>query len=164
MDKKQAMALGKDMAAAVSEVLTKHGITGGVVSALASPAGIGITVKLADEQPTPNAVSRYKKFGAKLGLPSINTIMLVADKEYVLMGLSSDGARVKAKLAQPGASITDLPLAAVQAAIAAAGAKQVAELDKAEQAQPDDAVDPDVAAWLHAIGKKGAANPAEGQQ
>jgi tetrahydromethanopterin S-methyltransferase subunit C len=165
MDKNQSKALSIELAQAVSAILKKHNLGTSVVSTGGNESGILLTVTFAGDKakPSANAVSRYKKFGAKLGLPTLGTMMMVAGKEYALVGLSSDGARVKALLNQPGAAVVDLPLSAVQAAIAAAGAKIVKEQEKAEQAQPDDVVDPNVTAMLGAIGAK-AAKPAEGQQ
>ena len=169
MDKNQAHAFASDLQKTIVAVMAKHGITmamvktgvdsaGNMVIKIAQPK---ITTQAGEQQPTPNAVERYNKFGAKLGLPARLTVMQVGGKEYTLAGLSTDGARVKG-IPAAGGAVVDLPLAAVQAAVSAAGAAKVAELDKAEQAQPDDVVDPDVTAFLAAIGK--ATKPTEGDQ
>lgn len=161
MTPEQAKAIGADMAAAVGAVLLKHGINGGVHTAKLSGSELIFKINIPPAGPTKNAISRYKEFAAKLGLPKIGTTMLVAGKEYALVGLSSDGARVKAIQNKPGAQLVDLPLAAVTAAIAAMGAKEVAQLDKAEAAAADD-IDPSIASLLGNLAK--AKKPAEGSE
>lgn len=167
-------ALSKDLISAISAVLAKHCVPvtnplakiqpdGTLMILIPHPAAPATAAPVAGH-PTPNAIARYKKYGAKLGLPKIGTMLMVSGKEYVLLGLSSDCSRVKAGLIGSTLQPAELPLAAAQAAIAAAGAKMVADLDKAEQAQPDDAVDPELTALLVALGKKPATKPAEGQQ
>lgn len=161
MTPEQAKAIGADLAAAVGSVLLKHGINGGPHVAKISSNELIFKINISPAGPTPNAVSRYKQFASKLGLPKIGAIMLVAGKEYALVGLSSDGARVKAIQTMPGAKLVDLPLASVTAAIAATGAKEVAQLDKAEAAAADD-IDPSIASLLGDIAK--AKKPAEGSE
>jgi hypothetical protein len=166
MDSKKQKAFGMDLAAAVGAVLLKHGMAG--TKLMSKMSGNTLTIKIdlpaGASEPTKNAIERYKTFGAKLGLPKLGTMLLVAGKEYALVGLSTDGARVKAKQNVPGAVVVDLPLAEVQAAIASAGAKMVAQLDAAESSAPGDQIDPTVATLLGSIAKMGAPKPAEGAQ
>lgn len=170
MNKEQQGKFANDLQEAIRAVLAKNGVMMATVIAGIDSAG-NMVIRINQPkvttatvaQPTPNAIARYQKLAGKLGLPKLGTILTVGFKEYALVGLSSDGSRVKARmLEQGGQPVVDLPLAAVKVAVSAAGAKQVAELDKAEQAQPEEALDPDVTAFLAAIGK--ATKPTEDGQ
>lgn len=159
MDKKAMEIMGSDLVSAVSKVLAQHGVP--LAAVMGSVASDEITLKIimpptsAASGPTKNAVARYKEQAAALGLPKLGAMLMVAGNEYALLGLSSDGKRIKARKNEPSAPLVDLQLKDVQSAIATAGAKQVAALDAAEAAEPADVIDPEVAAVLAALGKKG---------
>lgn len=155
------------MSSAVRTVAAQFKLSGTTIQAATDGSSILIKIDLyeiaGDAQLTANAVKRYKAHSGQLGLPTMGTVMMVAGKEYVLVGLSSDCARVKARLNVPGGAVIDIPLVTIKSTLDLEGAKKVAALEAAEAAVPSDVIAPLTINLLASIGKKDAPKPAQGQ-
>jgi len=154
---------GQDVVSALAGILAKHGHPDAQIIMGGTDKNIVVGIRL-DGKPTatagikgltPNSVKRYQQQMHALGLPALGTAIEIPKKGVITTrGLSSDKLRVKVTM-NNSPTVVDIPLALVVAAVALKASEQTAAIDKQEQAAGDN-VDPDVTAFLAALGKKAA--------
>jgi len=151
---------GHDVVNAIANILAKHGHPDAQVTIGGLGKNIVVGIKLDGATAganglTSNAIARYKANMHALGLPAIGTKFELPGKDpMTLRGLSSDLKRVKVEMGgKPG--VKNMPLGLILSIVAVSGNNELAKLDEQEQAAGDN-VDPDVTAFLAALGKKAA--------